>query len=54
MSQQVLTYREALRAGIEQALVEDERVFLMGEDVDLPPIKRTHFILRCQGFVFYW
>ena len=33
MSEQMLTYREALRAGIEQALVDDERVFLMGEDV---------------------
>lgn len=32
-SKQSLTYREALRAGIEQALVDDERVFLMGEDV---------------------
>ncbi len=30
---QELTYREALRAGIEQSLVDDERVFLMGEDV---------------------
>jgi pyruvate/2-oxoglutarate/acetoin dehydrogenase E1 component len=30
---QTMTYREALRAGIEQSLVEDERVFLMGEDV---------------------
>jgi pyruvate/2-oxoglutarate/acetoin dehydrogenase E1 component len=29
----MLTYREALRAGIEQALADDERVFLMGEDV---------------------
>lgn len=28
-----LTYREALRAGIEQAIKEDERVFLMGEDI---------------------
>lgn len=33
MSEQVLTYREALRAGIEQVLADDERVFLMGEDV---------------------
>jgi pyruvate/2-oxoglutarate/acetoin dehydrogenase E1 component len=33
MSEQVLTYREALRAGIEQAIVDDDRVFLMGEDV---------------------
>ena len=33
MTGQVLTYREALRAGIEQALADDERVFLMGEDV---------------------
>ncbi|MBA6234028.1 MULTISPECIES: alpha-ketoacid dehydrogenase subunit beta [unclassified Colwellia] len=33
MSEQVLTYREALRAGIEQALIDDDRVFLMGEDV---------------------
>jgi pyruvate dehydrogenase E1 component beta subunit/2-oxoisovalerate dehydrogenase E1 component len=30
---QILTYREALRAAIEEALIEDERVFLMGEDV---------------------
>ncbi|MET9885622.1 alpha-ketoacid dehydrogenase subunit beta [Streptomyces sp. NPDC006430] len=27
------TYREALRAGLRDALTEDERVFLMGEDV---------------------
>ena len=27
------TYREALRAAIRQAMLEDERVFLMGEDV---------------------
>ena len=27
------TYREALRAGIRDALIRDERVFLMGEDV---------------------
>ena len=33
MTTQTLSYREALRAGIEQALVDDERVFLMGEDV---------------------
>jgi pyruvate dehydrogenase E1 component beta subunit len=33
MSTQELSYREALRSGIEQALTEDERVFLMGEDV---------------------
>lgn len=33
MNGQVFTYREALRAGIEQALVDDDRVFLMGEDV---------------------
>jgi len=33
MNAQTLTYREALRAGIEQALEDDERVFLMGEDV---------------------
>ncbi len=32
-SSQTLTYREALRAGIEEALIKDERVFLMGEDV---------------------
>jgi pyruvate dehydrogenase E1 component beta subunit/2-oxoisovalerate dehydrogenase E1 component len=30
---QTLTYREALRAAIEEALTKDERVFLMGEDV---------------------
>ena len=30
---QTMSYREALRAGIEQALKGDERVFLMGEDV---------------------
>jgi pyruvate dehydrogenase E1 component beta subunit/2-oxoisovalerate dehydrogenase E1 component len=28
-----LTYREALRAGVRQAMQTDERVFLMGEDV---------------------
>jgi len=33
MSAQTLSYREALRAGISQALESDERVFLMGEDV---------------------
>ena len=27
-----ITYREALRAGLYQALEKDERVFLMGED----------------------
>lgn len=27
------TYREALREGLRQALREDDRVFLMGEDV---------------------
>ena len=27
------TYREALRAGLRDALARDERVFLMGEDV---------------------
>ena len=30
---QTMSYRDALRAGIEQALNEDDRVFLMGEDV---------------------
>jgi pyruvate/2-oxoglutarate/acetoin dehydrogenase E1 component len=30
---QKMTYREALRAGIEQCLKDDERTFLMGEDV---------------------
>ena len=30
---QTMTYREALRTGIEQSLVDDKRVFLMGEDV---------------------
>jgi len=30
---QKMTYREALRAGIEQSINDDERVFLMGEDV---------------------
>jgi len=33
MSTENLTYREALRAGIAEALEQDERVFLMGEDV---------------------
>ncbi|MEX2557721.1 MAG: alpha-ketoacid dehydrogenase subunit beta [Actinomycetota bacterium] len=28
-----MTYREALRAGIRDAMLQDERVFLMGEDV---------------------
>src|SRR3970040_1218764 len=28
-----MTYREAVRAAIRDALVRDERVFLMGEDV---------------------
>ncbi|MGZ8466866.1 MAG: alpha-ketoacid dehydrogenase subunit beta, partial [Candidatus Binatia bacterium] len=27
------TYREAMRAAIREALLRDERVFLMGEDV---------------------
>ena len=27
------SYREALRAGIRDAMIRDERVFLMGEDV---------------------
>lgn len=33
MTAETLSYREALRAGIDQALADDERVFLMGEDV---------------------
>lgn len=33
MSIQNISYREALKAGIEQALLDDERTFLMGEDV---------------------
>ncbi len=33
MSAPILSYREALREGITQALDGDERVFLMGEDV---------------------
>ncbi|MBA6327235.1 alpha-ketoacid dehydrogenase subunit beta [Colwellia sp. MB02u-6] len=32
-SSEKMTYREALRAGIEQCLNDDERTFLMGEDV---------------------
>ena len=28
-----MTYREAVRSGLRQALRADERVFLMGEDV---------------------
>lgn len=28
-----ITYREALKQGIRQAMIEDEKVFLMGEDV---------------------
>ena len=28
-----ITYREAVRMGIRKAMSEDERVFLMGEDV---------------------
>jgi pyruvate/2-oxoglutarate/acetoin dehydrogenase E1 component len=28
-----MTYREALRMGLYEALEKDERVFLMGEDV---------------------
>ena len=28
-----ITYREAIRAAIREALLRDERVFLMGEDV---------------------
>ena len=28
-----ITYREALRQGLREALLRDERVFLMGEDV---------------------
>jgi pyruvate dehydrogenase E1 component beta subunit len=30
-----LTYREAIRAALHEALINDERVFLMGEDVGL-------------------
>lgn len=33
MSKVETTYREAVRAGIREALQQDERVFLMGEDV---------------------
>ena len=33
MSTVTLTYREAVRAGLRQALATDDRVFLMGEDV---------------------
>ena len=33
MSDIKITYREALKAGIRDALLKDERVFLMGEDV---------------------
>jgi pyruvate dehydrogenase E1 component beta subunit len=32
-SAQTLSYREAMRAGIKEAMLADERVFLMGEDV---------------------
>ena len=28
-----MTYREAIREAIREAMLEDERVFLMGEDV---------------------
>jgi len=28
-----ISYREALRQGLREALLRDERVFLMGEDV---------------------
>ena len=35
-----MTYREAVRAGIREAMLKDERVFLMGEDVE----SRKHFI----------
>ena len=28
-----MTYREAVRAGIREAMLKDDRVFLMGEDV---------------------
>ena len=28
-----MTYREALRQGLRDALLRDDRVFLMGEDV---------------------
>jgi len=28
-----MTYREAVRSGLREALRRDERVFLMGEDV---------------------
>jgi pyruvate/2-oxoglutarate/acetoin dehydrogenase E1 component len=31
--QQTITYREAMRAAIREALHRDPRVFLMGEDV---------------------
>jgi len=33
MEQQKITYREALKQAIREALLQDERVFLMGEDV---------------------
>lgn len=33
MTTERLTYREALRAGLRDALADDERVFLMGEDI---------------------
>ncbi len=33
MSAENQSYRDALRAGIDEALAEDDRVFLMGEDV---------------------
>ncbi|MEQ6917056.1 alpha-ketoacid dehydrogenase subunit beta [Halomonas aquatica] len=33
MTTQTIAYREALRQGLREALIRDERVFLMGEDV---------------------
>jgi pyruvate dehydrogenase E1 component beta subunit len=33
MSTRTITYREAVREGLREALMRDERVFLMGEDV---------------------
>ena len=37
-----MTYREAVRSALRQALREDPRVFLMGEDVGRYEIGRAH------------
>ena len=38
-----LTYREALKQGLREALQNDENVFLMGEDVGRYGGNETHY-----------